>query len=235
MNIILKKLIKFSMRDFTEISRLDNPEFAEGLAELKKKKLPKSSEPSKRIKSKMDVKTHRSDGSIYYTARDKHNRSNKKLLFIHGGGFFLEALPLHWRLCQRLARDTGCEVIFPSSFNTSKVTNMSEMFAESGWTYKFSDSYSRKNRLTCTSEIDLSSFDTSSVTDMSGMFRNSYFPRLDLRGFDTSQVTDMSAMFKGCIYLDYILADTWDTSNVTDMSEMFRDTYNHRGRPRTSM
>ncbi len=113
-----------------------------------------------------------------------------------------------------------------SSFNTSKVTNMSEMFAESGWTYKFSDSYSRKNRLTCTSEIDLSSFDTSSVTDMSGMFRNSYFPRLDLRGFDTSQVTDMSAMFKGCIYLDYILADTWDTSNVTDMSEMFRDTYN---------
>ena len=113
MNIILKKLIRFSMRDFTKLSRLDNPEFAEGLAELKKKKLPKSSEPSKRIKSKMDVKTHRSDGSIYYTARDKHNRSNKKLLFIHGGGFFLEALPLHWRLCQRLARDTGCEVIFP--------------------------------------------------------------------------------------------------------------------------
>ena len=37
MNIIFKKLIQFSMRDFTALSKLDNPEFGEGLAELKKK------------------------------------------------------------------------------------------------------------------------------------------------------------------------------------------------------
>ena len=112
MNIILKKLIRFSMRDFMKLSRLDNPEFGEGLAELKKK-LPQDSAPSTRIRREMEVKKRRVKNGIYYVARDRHNRSNKKVLFIHGGGFFLEALPLHWRLCQRLARDTGCEIIFP--------------------------------------------------------------------------------------------------------------------------
>ena len=61
----------------------------------------------------MDIKKCRVKDGIYYVARDKKNRSNKKVLFIHGGGFILEAMPLHWRLCQRLARDTGCEIIFP--------------------------------------------------------------------------------------------------------------------------
>ena len=100
------------MRDFTKLSRLDNPEFGEGLAELKKK-LPQDSAPSKRIRREMEVKKRRVKNGIYYVARDRRNRSGKKVLFIHGGGFFLEALPLHWRLCQRLARDTGCEIIFP--------------------------------------------------------------------------------------------------------------------------
>ena len=112
MNVILKKLIQYSMREFTELSKLDNPEFGKGLAELKKK-LPQTSEPSKRIKKKMDIKKCRVNSGVYYIARDKHNRSKKKVLFIHGGGFILEAMPLHWRLCQRLAEDTGCEIIFP--------------------------------------------------------------------------------------------------------------------------
>ncbi|MBR5683907.1 MAG: alpha/beta hydrolase fold domain-containing protein [Ruminococcus sp.] len=112
MNFILKKLIRFSMRDFIALTKLDNPEFAEGLAKLKKK-LPQNSAPPKSVKAKMDIKKRRVKGGLYYIVRDKNNRSNKKVLFIHGGGFFLEALPLHWRLCQRLARDTGCEIIFP--------------------------------------------------------------------------------------------------------------------------
>lgn len=112
MNYIVKKLIRFSMRDFIALTELDNPEFAIGLADLKKK-LPQNSAPPKRVKAKMDIIKRKVTGGIYYIARDRNNRSNKKVLFIHGGGFFLEAMPLHWRLCQRLARDTGCEIIFP--------------------------------------------------------------------------------------------------------------------------
>ena len=112
MKFIIKKLIGFYMRDFTALCSLDNPEFAEELAKLKKK-LPQTSDPPKSVKKAMDIKKRRVNGGIYFTARDKHNRSNKKVLFLHGGGFFLEALPLQWRFCQRLARDTGCEIILP--------------------------------------------------------------------------------------------------------------------------
>lgn len=112
MNFIVRKFLKFYLRDFKKIRTLDTADFAAGLEKLKKK-LPKTSAPSKRIKRKMDVKTRRVNGGIYYVAKDKTNRSNKKVLFIHGGGFFLEALPPHWKLCQSLAEDTGCEIVFP--------------------------------------------------------------------------------------------------------------------------
>ena len=112
MNIIIKKIVQLYMRDFTELCKLDNPQFGTELAKLKKK-LPRTSEPSKSIKRKMNVEKRRVHGGIYYIAKDKCSRSRKRVLFIHGGGFFLEALPLHWKLCQRLARDTGCEIIFP--------------------------------------------------------------------------------------------------------------------------
>ena len=112
MNFILRKTIQFCMKDFLELCNADNSEFTEGLARLKKK-LPDSSAPPKRIKKKMYVKKCRINNGIFYIAKDKDNRSNKKVLFIHGGGFILEAMPLHWRFCQRLAKDTGCEIIMP--------------------------------------------------------------------------------------------------------------------------
>ena len=112
MKFIIRNLIKFYMRDFTALCSLDDPEFAEGLAKLKKK-LPQTSAPPKSVRRTMNIKKCRVRDGIYFTARDKHNRSNKKVLFLHGGGFFLEALPIQWRFCRRLARDTGCEIILP--------------------------------------------------------------------------------------------------------------------------
>ncbi len=112
MKFIIRNLIKFYMRDFTALCSLDDPEFAEGLAKLKKK-LPQTSAPPKSVRRTMNIKKCRVQDGIYFIARDKHNRSNKKVLFLHGGGFFLEALPIQWRFCRRLARDTGCEIILP--------------------------------------------------------------------------------------------------------------------------
>ncbi len=67
-----------------------------------------------------------------------------------------------------------------SSFDTSKVTEMSDMF-------------SACSNLT---DLDLSSFDTSSVTNMSYMFGEcGCLTTLDLTSFDTSKVIDMSYMF----------------------------------------
>ena len=93
--------------------------------------------------------------------------------------------------------------------NTSKVTDMSDMF----------------NGMKNLTSLDLSNFDTSNVTDMSGMFSQmNSLTSLDLSNFDTSNVTNMSYMFV-CLFgmssLTSLDLSSFDTSNVTDMRYMF--------------
>ena len=93
-----------------------------------------------------------------------------------------------------------------SGFNTSNVTNMSQMFA-------------RMSNLTT---LDLSNFDTSKVTNMSYMFENMYnLTTINLSSFDTSQVTDMHSMFFEISNLTTLDLSSFDTSQVTNMSSMF--------------
>ena len=102
--------------------------------------------------------------------------------------------------------DSVIETLDLSSFNTSKVTNMSNMF-------------SRCSSLT---SLDLSSFNTSNVTNMSHMFPDcSSLISLDLRSFNTSKVTDMFCMFTGCSSLINLDLSSFNTSKVTNMYEMF--------------
>ena len=111
---------------------------------------------------------------------------------------------------------SGCHrnfksIEFNDSIDTSKVTNMSQMFR--GNTFE---------------KLDLSSFDTSKVTDMSSMFSNDWHgvwnkKNIELKGlehFDTSKVTDMSGMFSGNTFEKLDLS-SFDTSKVTDMWSMF--------------
>ena len=94
-------------------------------------------------------------------------------------------------------------------FDTSKVTNMSNMFTD------------------CSSltTIDVSGFDTSKVTNMSNMFtRCKSLTTIDVSGFDTSKVTNMSQMFNRCKSLKKIVADI-DTSALENATNMFGDTF----------
>ena len=93
-----------------------------------------------------------------------------------------------------------------SSFDTSKVTNMTSMF---------------EGCVDITS-LDVSSFNTSNVTDMNNMFEYcSSLQSLDLSHFNTSNVTNMDSMFYGCESLQSLDVSHFDTSNVTNMSFMF--------------
>jgi len=95
-------------------------------------------------------------------------------------------------------------------FNTSNVTNMSVMFAET-------------QSLT---ELDISEWDTSNVVDMSDMFsRASSLTELDITNWETSNVENMSGMFFATHALREIDLSNWETGNVTDMSGMFRYTH----------
>ena len=84
------------------------------------------------------------------------------------------------------------ESVVEASFkgsNTSKVTNMNDMFLDC-------------RGLT---SLDVSGWDTSKVTTMNQMFKNcTKLETLDLSGWDTSNVTDMNGMFNSCLKLKEI-------------------------------
>ena len=105
--------------------------------------------------------------------------------------------------------------------NTSKVTNMSSMFYNTGY-----------NSTVFTLDLG-NNFDTSNVTNMYRMFYNTGYSstlfNLNLgNNFDTSKVTNMSSMFYCTGYKSTVftlnLGNKFDTSKVTSMNEMFLST-----------
>ncbi|EGO5077016.1 BspA family leucine-rich repeat surface protein, partial [Enterococcus faecalis] len=98
-----------------------------------------------------------------------------------------------------------------SNIDTSKVTNMANMFAS------------------CESltTLDLSSFNTSNVTTMYGMFADNFnLQSINLSSFDTSKVTNMADMFISCENLATLDLSSFNTSSVEVMQEMFYDCRN---------
>ena len=115
------------------------------------------------------------------------------------------------KYCDRLFENCKAESIDLSKADTSKVTDMSQMF------------YYCENL----TSLDISSFDTSNVTNMSNMFYScSSLTSLDMSNFNTSNVTDMNSMFRNCSSLTALDLSNFDTSKVTDMSWMFADCKN---------
>ena len=93
-----------------------------------------------------------------------------------------------------------------ANWDTSKVTNMSEMFDDN----LISD-------LT-----PLANWDVSNVTNMSRMFTSNKVSDLTpLAHWNTSKVTDMNSMFDGNKVSDLTPLSHWNVNNGTNMSEMF--------------
>jgi surface protein len=107
---------------------------------------------------------------------------------------------------------SGLTSLDVTNFDTSKVTDMSCMFAG------------------CESltSLDVTKFDTSKVTNMGGMFFGcESLASLDLSNFDTSKVTDMGSMFNSCADLTNIyVSGRWNTDKVTSSESMFEDCLN---------
>ena len=92
-----------------------------------------------------------------------------------------------------------------SSWDTSSVTDMSEMFFDAT---DFNQ--------------DIGAWDTSSVTSMRDMFVVNKAFNQDIGAWNTSSVTDMSGMFSAAKAFNQDIAG-WDTSNVQNMRYMFYD------------
>lgn len=93
-----------------------------------------------------------------------------------------------------------------SSFDTSKVSKMSDMF----------------NGMSTLTNLDISNFKTTKVQDFSGIFKDvSSLTDLSLSQFDTFNATNMSKMFNGMKNLKTLNVSNFNTSKVTDMNNMF--------------
>lgn len=93
-----------------------------------------------------------------------------------------------------------------NELNTSQITNMNYMFAESAMT-----------------KLNLSNWDVGNVTNMASMFYlcDTLTTVGDISNWNTSQATDMGYMFYGCKSLTTIDLSNWNVSNVNLMDHMF--------------
>lgn len=95
-----------------------------------------------------------------------------------------------------------------SNFNTSKVTDMSEMF---------SYYWVRDNE---NSTLDFSSFNTSKVTNMEHMFFYAQMKTLNLSYFNTSKVANMEKMFQDAV-LESLHIPNFEIKSSTNVDYMF--------------
>ena len=117
---------------------------------------------------------------------------------------FIDANPNSRKMFYNRSELTSID--FGKGFNTSNVTDMSEMFQGC-------------SKLTA---LDVSSFNTSNVNSMAAMFKScSGLTGLDVSSFNTSNVTDMHDMFRGCNKLTSLNVSSFNTSNVKRMDAMF--------------
>ncbi|MBO1300882.1 MULTISPECIES: BspA family leucine-rich repeat surface protein [unclassified Enterococcus] len=92
------------------------------------------------------------------------------------------------------------------NFNTSRVTNMDEMFAHTS----------------ALKELDISQWDVSNVTSMNFTFAwMSNLIKLDVSQWDVSNVTNMSHAFAWTYNLEDIDVSQWNVENVTSMTNLF--------------
>ena len=129
--------------------------------------------------------------------------------------------------CSKLAGVEGL-----SKLDTSKVTDMSEMFCSCRGLTSLDVSGFKTGNVTdmelmfagCRglTSLDVSGFNTSNVTDMNSMFQScSGLTSLDLSKFDTAKVTNMGIMFWNCSKLTSLDLSKFKTGNVTIMNQMF--------------
>lgn len=130
---------------------------------------------------------------------------------------------------------TSLETLDLSSFNTEKVTNMSEMFVGStnlrsimlpkGFIgSSVTDLNATFKGCESLTELDLSGSNSENVKEMNEMFYGCRaLSKLDLTDFKTGQVTTMENMFCICSTLETLDVSSFNTENVTTMLGMFNN------------
>jgi len=91
-----------------------------------------------------------------------------------------------------------------SSYDTSQVTEMNELFKGTGFNF------------------DISAWNVGHVTSMQGMFQSAWSFNKNIDAWDVSNVTNFKEMFYGAGAFNQPLG-SWNTASAKDMSGMFRE------------
>jgi surface protein len=111
-----------------------------------------------------------------------------------------------WRLFRNCWKLDSIDCTY---WNTTNVTNMSEMFSD----------YHQRSLLA----VIFGDFSTRNVTDMSNMFDGCIsLVSHPAEGFVTLNVEDMGSMFRYCSSLTSLNLSNWTTEKVTNMASMFK-------------
>ena len=109
------------------------------------------------------------------------------------------------------------------SWNTSNVTDMSNMFGTTRINEDPDNPFLPHSFYQASARAfnqDISSWDTSNVTTMSYMFDGAESFNQDIGSWNTSNVTRMNSMFSNATSFNQDIG-SWNTSNVTEMTWMF--------------
>ena len=115
-----------------------------------------------------------------------------------------------------------------SSWDTSEVTDMSELFKDAD-SFNHHIGYWDVSNVTDMNHMFLrakafnrpiGNWDVSNVTNMERMFGDAVAFNQDISNWDVSNVTDMNWMFESAESFNQTIGN-WDVSNVTDMNHMF--------------
>ncbi|MDB2463830.1 BspA family leucine-rich repeat surface protein [Flavobacteriaceae bacterium] len=131
-----------------------------------------------------------------------------------------------WRSDQNSAIEKYGQI---SDWDTSQVTDMSELFFEASsfnepignWDVSNVTDMSGMFRNAVSFNQPIANWDVSSVTKMTFLFEDAWEFNQPIGNWDVSNVKKMTRMFRNAVSFNQPLAN-WDVSNVTDMSGMFR-------------
>ncbi len=118
------------------------------------------------------------------------------------------------------------------SWDTQRVTNMSQMFANNtafnqnigSWNTSLVTNMSGMFVIASAFNQNIGSWNTSAVTNMGSMFNGASVFNQNIGSWDTSKVTSFSGMFQNASVFNQNIG-SWNTSSVTAMGAMFENAF----------
>ena len=112
MESIQSKLAKFILMiiKFNKMWKLTGDELLEN---IRKRQMAENPEPPKIIKRRFNIVKNKLNGYSYYVMKPLESKSEKHILYLHGGGYVYEINSVHWNFLAKLSRDLNCTITIP--------------------------------------------------------------------------------------------------------------------------